>query len=93
MIIVSGNIYLKPGKREEFIQKSIESIDLARKTKGCKDFSVSPDPLDINRVNIYEAWDTREQLDKFRASGPEDDSFLLIESINVKEYEISNNNT
>jgi len=52
-IIVAGKLALKPGSRDALIEKSIESITLARKNSDCQDFSVSPDPIDGNRVNIY----------------------------------------
>lgn len=87
-IIVSGKLHIKPDCRNEFIEKSIPSIQLARNTNGCNDFSVSIDTLDKNRVNIYEMWVTKEALNKFRNSGPEDNLFSLVESFDVKEYEI-----
>lgn len=55
---------------------------------ACEDFSVSPDPLDENRVNIFEKWIARGPLDEFRNSGPDNDSFSLIDAFDVKEYEI-----
>lgn len=87
-IIVTGKLYIKLGCRDEFIEKSIPSIQKARNTNGCNDFSVSIDPIDKNRVNIYEMWITKEALNDFRNSGPEDNLFLLVESFDVKEYEI-----
>ena len=53
-IIVGGKLALKLGSRDAFIEKSIESISLARKNPDCQDFSVSPDPIDGTRINIYE---------------------------------------
>ncbi len=92
-IIVSGKLYIKSGRRDEFIERSLPSIELARKTNGCNDFSVSIDPIDQNRVNIYEMWVNQEALDAFRNSGPEDDLFSLVESFNVKEYDLQADNT
>ena len=87
-IIVAGKLQLKPGSRDEFIRLSREAILQARKLEACEDFSVSPDPIDENRVNIFEKWLSRHQLDAFRNSGPENASFSLVESFDVKEYEI-----
>jgi quinol monooxygenase YgiN len=53
-IIVAGKLKLKPGSRDEFIEKSREAISQARELEDCEDFSVSPDTLDENRVNIFE---------------------------------------
>ena len=55
-IIVAGKLTIKPGSRDEFIEKSREAILQARKNEDCEDFSVSPDPIDFDRVNIFEKW-------------------------------------
>lgn len=88
-IIVAGKLTIKAGFRDEFVEKSKQAILLARKNKACQDFSVSVDPIDSNRVNIFEKWKSRPALDGFRASGPESDLFSLVESFDVKEYEVS----
>ena len=88
-IIVAGKLLIKSGRRDEFIEKSCEAIMLARTHDACEDFSVSPDPLDLNRVNIFEKWESRSALVEFRESGPETDIFSLVESFDVKEYELS----
>lgn len=87
-VIVAGKLILKPHSRDEFIQKSIETTALARKSEACEDFSVSPDPINSDRVNIFEKWENRQALDAFRKSGPESDIFSLVESFNVTEYEV-----
>ncbi|WP_448248443.1 putative quinol monooxygenase [Thalassotalea agariperforans] len=88
-IIVAGKLKLKSGSRDKFIEQSLEAISQARKLSACEDFSVSPDPIDENRVNIFEKWQSRTSLDAFRNSGPENDSFSLVESFEVNEYEIN----
>jgi quinol monooxygenase YgiN len=62
---------------------------LARKNTGCEDFSVSPDPIELNRVNVLEKWTSRAALEAFRGSGPENDMFSLVEFFDVNEYEIN----
>ena len=88
-IIVAGILAIKPGARDEFIERSRESILLARKNDACEDFSVSPDPIDFNRVNIFEKWNSHSALDDFRHSGAESDIFSLVEFFDVNEYEIN----
>lgn len=88
-IIVIGKLTMKSGLRDEFVEKSQEAILLARKNEGCVEFSVSPDPIDLNRVNIFEKWISRTALDAFRNSGPENNIFSLVESFDVNEYEVS----
>ena len=87
-IIVAGTIRVRTGSRAEFIESSLEAVLLARKNEACEDFSVSPDPIDNNRVNVFEKWKTRSALDEFRASGPENNMFSLVDSFQVREYEV-----
>ena len=44
----------------------------ARKQDGCLDLSLSADPLDANRINVFELWRDQEALDAWRkvAKGP-----------------------
>mgnify|MGYP000211889541 FL=1 len=87
-IIVAGKLTIKSELRNDFVQKSLEAIALARKNEACEDFSVSPDPLDINRVNIFEKWKSKSDLQAFRDSGTDDDLFSLVDSFDVAEYEV-----
>jgi len=88
-IIVAGKLKLKPGSRHEFIEKSCDAIRQARALAACEDFSVSPDPIDENRVNIFEKWLARAPLELFRNTGPDNDAFALVESFEINEYEIN----
>ena len=73
MIIVSGKLYLRPGTQQRFLESSAEAIKQARSTPGCRDFVVAADPIEPNRVNVYEEWDSVEALLAFRGSGPGED--------------------
>ena len=88
MILVNGKLTIKDERRDEFIERSISSVIAAREARGCLDFSVSPDPLEVNRVNISERWTTQEELDSFRDSGPDDDLFDVVESFDVKQWKV-----
>jgi len=88
-IIVAGKLTIKSGSRDEFVEKSREATLLARKEEACEDFAVSPDPIDLSRVNIFEKWRSKSALDVFRESGPESNMFSLVESFDIKEYEVN----
>ena len=88
MTIVAGRLKIKSGFRDEFVEKSLNVIMHARNNTSCLDFSVSPDPIDPDRINIFEKWNSRQALDEFRNSGPENDIFSLVENFDVQEYEI-----
>lgn len=71
MIIVSGKIYVRPSTRQDFLQSSAEAVALARRARGCRDFVVAADPLEPDRVNVYEEWESEEALLAFRGAGPD----------------------
>jgi quinol monooxygenase YgiN len=73
MIIVSGKIYVRPGARQAFLLTATEAISQARRFPGCRDFVVAADPLEPDRVNVYEEWKSEEALLAFRGDGPEAD--------------------
>jgi quinol monooxygenase YgiN len=73
MIIVSGKIYDRPGAREGFLALSPEAIMQARRSSGCHDFVVATDPIEADRVNVYEEWESEEALTAFRGEGPGQD--------------------
>lgn len=84
-MIVSGRLYLRPGSREAFLRESREAMRLARGTPGCRDFVVAADPLEEHRVNVYEEWDSRRDLEKFREDGPSSAQLSAIRSADVTE--------
>jgi quinol monooxygenase YgiN len=86
MIIVSGRIHVRPGTRDEFLRLSAEAIVQARQTEGCRDFVVAADPIEPDRVNVYEEWETEEALQKFRGEGPGEDLSSMIVSAEVAEH-------
>ena len=60
-----------PGTRQAFLMSSLAAIVQARSTRGCRDFVVAADPIEPDRVNVYEAWESEEALVTFRGAGPE----------------------
>ncbi len=89
MIIVCGNLRLVPGQRDTFIARSLPAIRAAREAAGCIDFSVSPDPLDPDRANVLERWESHAALQAFRGGGPDDDLSVLIKGYDMAEYNVA----
>ena len=87
MIIVSGKLYIQSGRRESFVTRSAEAVRLARQTDGCQDFVVAADPVEADRVNVYEEWESMEALLAFRGDGPGDDLSSMITKAAVHEYD------
>ncbi len=86
--IVAGFLIVKDGYRSSFIEQSRAAILAARAIEECVNFSVSPDSIDPNRVNVFEKWSSYAALQSFRGSGPENDAFSLVETFDVQEYNV-----
>ena len=89
MIIVSGRIYLRPGARPNFLTSSAEAIVQARSSAGCRDFVVAEDPIEPDRVNVYEEWESEEKLLAFRGDGPDQDLSSSIVRAEVSRHVVS----
>ncbi len=89
MIIVSGRIYVRPGARQEFLSSSAEAVAQARGSTGCRDFVVAADPIEPDRVNVYEEWESEEALLAFRGDGPDQDLSSSILRADVSRHVVS----
>jgi len=86
MIIVSGRIYVHPGARGEFLASSLEALAQARQSRGCRDFVVAADPIEPDRVNVYEEWESEQALLTFRGAGPGEDLTSSIVRADVSRH-------
>lgn len=88
MIIVAGYLRVAEADRDRFLAESREAVQLARATPGCHDFVVAADPLDAERVNVYERWANRSIMLAFRGDGTSDELNALIVSADIGEFEV-----
>lgn len=89
MILVTGQLQVRPGTRERFLALSRPAMEAARAHPACRDFVVAPDPLEPDRVNVCEVWDATGPLLAFRAAGPSPELAELIVRSAVREYTAS----
>jgi Antibiotic biosynthesis monooxygenase len=89
MLIVSGRIYVRAGARPEFLKSSLDAIALARRSRGCRDFVVAADPIEPDRVNVYEEWESEEALLTFRGVGPGDELTSSIVRADVSRHVVT----
>lgn len=80
---------LQPGRRAAFLRASLRSVEAARRAEGNRDFVVAADPLEGDRVNVYEEWDTEDALLAFRGAGPGDDISGLIAGASVRRHKVA----
>ncbi len=89
MIIVAGSVHVDPQQRDEYLRSCISVMAQARKAPGCLDFALSPDPLEPDRINVYERWKSDEDLERFRGEGPDADQAAQLRDAEVAKYRIS----
>ncbi len=89
MIIVSGRIYVSSGRLDAFLESSRSAMVAARRTPGCRDFVVVADPIEPNRVNVYEEWDSESELEAFRGAGPGPELSQMIERAEVSRHRVA----
>lgn len=92
MIIVAGTLTVAPADREAYLFAVREVAAGARNAPGCLDFVQAADPIDPTRINIYERWESDEDLLAYRSSGSDDDPDIEMPQIvgaDVVKYRIS----
>jgi quinol monooxygenase YgiN len=88
MIIVAGHLQVAPAHRADYLEGCREVAELARAAPGCLDFALSADPLEPDRINVFERWRSVDDVEAFRGAGPEGPDAQAIISADVKQYEI-----
>jgi len=92
VIIIAGHLRVAASERGQYLAAVGDTAIQARHAPGCQDFVQAADPIDPERINIYERWDTDELLMSFRTSGEESDQPPLTPELlgaEVAKYRIS----
>ncbi|WP_150254514.1 putative quinol monooxygenase [Nocardiopsis deserti] len=70
MLIVAGSGRTDPERRAELLRWFETEIRRARTEPGCLDYVVSADPVAPDRVNVFERWESEEELAAHLAAMP-----------------------
>ncbi|WP_369805004.1 putative quinol monooxygenase [Pseudonocardia sp. MH-G8] len=89
MLIVAGYLITEPTDRDAFVAEGAKAVSMARSAQGCLDFSITADTVDPARINIFERWESEDELLAFRGSGPDSDTAARILGADVKRYVIA----
>lgn len=89
MIIVAGWLAVDPDARAAYLEGCREVLVQARSAPGCLDFVLTADPLEPGRINVFERWESDEDLARFRGSGPSNEQAAQIKDASVARYRIS----
>lgn len=88
MLIIAGKLYMDPQERDQWVAAHDDVIKRARAMPGCRDLYVSADPIEAGRANIFELWESEEQLEAWRAIADPPPRPVILGG-NVEKYEIS----
>lgn len=89
MIIVAGRLHVDADDRDQYLAAVADVARAARRAPGCHDFVQAPDPIDASRINIFEQWESDEDLDRFRAGGGPLPELPPLQSMDVYKYRIA----
>ena len=88
MIIVAGALTIDPDERDAYLRGCVDVVAAARQAPGCLDYALSPDLVEPGRINVHERWESRDDLDRFRGSGPSEEQAAQLREIAVAEYTV-----
>jgi quinol monooxygenase YgiN len=88
MIIVAGHLTVASEQRAAYLAGCVSVVEQARSTAGCLDYSLAADLLDTGRINVFERWASRADVEAFRGSGPSDEQATTMLSADVAEYDV-----
>lgn len=90
MLIVAGTGYVDPEGRDAILATLEEPMRRVRTEPGCLDYVVSADPIEPDRVNIYERWESGEHLAAHLATMARSAQPMpAVHSVEVMRYEVS----
>jgi quinol monooxygenase YgiN len=89
VVIVAGHVLVDPAERDDYLSGWVEVVRQARRTPGCLDFSLSADPIEPGRINVFERWESEAAVETFRGSGASDEQGAEIVSAEVAEYHVT----
>ena len=89
MIIVSGWLRVAPEDRDAYLAGCVEVVTSARRAPGCLDFHLAADPLEPDRINVYEAWESEADVEAFRGAGPSDDQAARVLAAEVRQHTVA----
>ncbi len=91
LLIIAGHLLVAADQRAAYLDAARSTTELARQAPGCHEFVQAPDPIEPDRIVIYERWESEAELMAFRNSDPDgaDAPLPAIVGADVRRYEIS----
>ena len=68
MVIVGGRFEVDPAERDAFLAERHELMRTSRSEDGCLEYTFAADPLEPDRVILFERWESQEALEAHLAA-------------------------
>ena len=88
MIIVNGTFEVDPSEREAFLAERLGRMRASRAEAGCLEYTFAADPLQADRVVLFERWATQSHLDAHLA-GPSPATRITARSMAITLYDVT----
>lgn len=92
MLILAGEFEVDPTRRDEFLAGREDMMRISRSEPGNHHYIWSADPVDPNKVFLFECWETKEALHAHMValqSRPPAPGSDIIVSGEVLQYDIA----
>jgi quinol monooxygenase YgiN len=89
VVIVTGSYEFEPGQRDEYLASRHDSMRASRTEPGCFEFLLSADPIEPDRVVLFERWADQASLDAHIAALPAPSVGLAPKSVTVTLYDVA----
>ena len=89
MLIIAGELHVDPADRDRYLAATADVAPQARAFPGCLDFVQAADPVEPGRINIFERWESDEDLMRFRRSGGPEIDLPDLRAADVHKFRIS----
>jgi quinol monooxygenase YgiN len=89
LIIIAGYLRLDAADRARYLTAVSDVARQARQAPGCYDFVQAADPIDAERINIFERWESDEDLQRFRTSDGPMPELPPLRSAEVHKYRVA----
>lgn len=89
MLIIAGYVEVDPERRDAYVAAHLDLVRRGRQAPGCLDFAITADPVSASRVYTFERWESRPDLDAWRAVAAPPESDIEFTTVAVMEYGVA----
>jgi quinol monooxygenase YgiN len=89
MWIIAGHVKVDLDERDVFVEAHRDLVERARRAPGCLDVAITADPVDPQRINNFERWESWDAIEAWRARANAPDTGIAFLDADVMAYEVA----